>query len=325
MSPKRRDVITALISLTALPRGARGQTPTLIPPADQELMVAVPGGRIYVRVNGRLDGPKAPLILVHGGPAGTLWQMLPALSLATDRGVILYDQLDGGRSEAPGDPANWTVERFAGEIDAIRGALSLDRVHVLGHSWGGQIATHYAAGVPDGLLSVILQGTPSSARRAEASIASLLGQLPDEMGEVISAHEAAGRFNDPLYQRAAFTFYRRHIGRTDVNELAAAYMQGLPDDRGQALARAMNGPAMTRFGGVLENFDDTPFLRLIENPVLLLTGEFDLITPDAVKETLPLLRNGSSLQIADAGHMIQFDQPDAWRDAISSFIKAHEV
>ena len=63
--------------------------------------------------------------------------------LATDRQVILYDQLGSGRSDRPNDTALWRTDRFVEELDAVRRALGLHEVHILGHSWGGALATEY--------------------------------------------------------------------------------------------------------------------------------------------------------------------------------------
>src|SRR5689334_2237769 len=99
-----------LAGLSALPVAARAQDAWTPPAADQELRVPVRGGRIYVRVNGDLKGPRAPVIFAHGGPGGNHAAFLPSLRMANERAVILYDQLDTGLSDRPEDPANWTVE-----------------------------------------------------------------------------------------------------------------------------------------------------------------------------------------------------------------------
>jgi hypothetical protein len=135
-----------------------------IPAPDREAMVPVEGGRIYVRVNGRLDGPRPPILMIHGGPGGTHAAFLNALPLADERAVILYDQLDSGRSDRPNDPANWRVARFVDEVDAIRRTLAIPRLHVLGASWGGTIALEYAARRPAGLASTILESPLVSTR-----------------------------------------------------------------------------------------------------------------------------------------------------------------
>lgn len=328
MRTSRREVITGLsaASLSAAYTAPAQAAEPGVPPPDAEHRVPVKGGSLYVRVNGDLRGPRPPLLMAHGGPGGALWQFFPALPLAADRAVVLYDQLDSGRSDAPGDPRNWRVDRFASEIGAIRKALGLEQVHLLGHSWGGIVATRYAATRPAGLRSLILQGTPASAASAKASIDSLLAALPDDAGAVIKAHEQAGTLGDPAYARAMGAFVKRHLNRTSVRSVAMPYMAPTPEDRGDALAAAMTGSSITQgFRGVLAGFDDTPLLPRIAAPTLLMCGTFDIMTPAATRSYLPRLRHGAFREIPDAGHMIQFDQPVAWRQAIAQFIGAHDA
>jgi len=324
MQTSRRALIAALLATPLMPRLSRAAEAG-VPPPDLERRVPVKGGSLYVRVNGDLKSGKPPLLLVHGGPGGALWQFFPALPLAADRAVILYDQLDSGRSDAPGDPANWTVERFVSEIGAVRAALGVERFHLLGHSWGGIVATHYAAAAPAGLRSLILQGTPVSAKSAMDDVNRLLDALPDGAGAMIREHEKAGTLDDPAYGEAMMVFMRKHLGRTSVRAIAMPYMESTPPDRGDALAMAMTGGSLTQgFTGVLTDFDDTPLLPRITAPTLLLNGEFDIVTPVTARACLPLLKHGAFEEIPQAGHMAQFDQPDAWRRSVQQFITAHD-
>src|SRR5687768_11089160 len=100
-----RKFLTWLLALAALGSmaAAASARPPSFPPPEREWMVPVEGGRIYVRVNGKLDGSRPPLVLVHGGPGGTHRGLLDALELADQRAIILYDQLDSGRSDHPGN------------------------------------------------------------------------------------------------------------------------------------------------------------------------------------------------------------------------------
>jgi proline-specific peptidase len=322
----RRSMIGGTLSLAMLAKAAAAGE-TGVPPFDRELRVPVQGGNIYVRVNGQLDGARAPLLFVHGGPGAALWQFFPALPLATDRAVILYDQLDCGRSDAPGDPANWTVEHFVDEIEAVRGALGIERLHILGHSWGGIVANRYAARRPRGLRSLILQGAPLSARRFEAGIRTLAAQLPAEQAAIMAARhrEGIGAVDNAAYRQAVTAFMRRHVFRTSVRDVAMPYMAPTPEDRGNAVAAALIGDDLLGgFGGVLAGFDDEPLLSRIEVPTLLLRGEFDIVTQGATRALLPLLRNGTYAEIAAAGHMAQFDQPSGWRDALAAFVARHD-
>ena len=86
----------------------------------------------------------APLLLLHGGPGAChdYLESMAALS-ATGRRVIFYDQQGCGNSDQPDDPARWTIDFYLREIDAVRAALGLDRLHILGQSWGGMLLMEY--------------------------------------------------------------------------------------------------------------------------------------------------------------------------------------
>ena len=120
---------------------------------DRELMVPVEGGNVYVRVNGDLDAAP-PVVFLHGGPGGAHNSLASMLGLADERAVILYDQLDSGKSDRPNDPANWRVERFVEELEAIRSAVGAEKLHLVGHSWGSAIALEYSSHLARPLTSI---------------------------------------------------------------------------------------------------------------------------------------------------------------------------
>lgn len=324
MGLTRRTMIAATLAAPGLAASnASWSAENGVPPADRELRTPVRGGDLYVRVNGDLTGPRPPLICVHGGPGGALWQFFPALPLARDRAVILYDQLDSGRSDAPGDPANWTVDRFASEIAAVRQALGVQRFHLLGHSWGGIVANRYAAGRPEGLASLILQGAPLSDARLRDSVRTLYAALPDGAGAILAKPDVSP--DDPAVAKAMDVFGRKHLWRTSTRAIAMPYMASTPQDRGDAVAMALTGGRIEGFEGVLKDFDDEPLLGRIDVPTLVLFGQDDIMTRQAETATAARLKHGTLQEIADAGHMIQFDQPDAWRAAVSGFIARHDA
>lgn len=318
-----RRALLAMIAATAFAGRAQAQD-DIVPPPDRELRVPVQGGEIYVRVNGDLNAPRKPLVLVHGGPGGACWQLFPALPLATDRAVVVYDQLDSGRSDAPNDPANWTIERYASEIEAVRAALGIEQFHLLGHSWGGILASRYAADHQDRLASLTLQGTPLSSRQWEASVSSLLDRMPDGQGEIIREAERTGTMSD-AYGAAVTAFFRAHISRTRSPAYAPAYMRDVPEGRGDALANAAVGMSVTRMTGFLDGFDQEALLDGLDIPTLLLNGELDVITPETSRALLPRLKAGTFVELTGAGHMAQFDAPYAWRATVNAFVSGADA
>src|SRR5258707_13101732 len=117
---------------------------------EAEGFIEVGGGRVWYRSvgpggpGGGADGAGGvPLLCLHGGPGFTHYYLEPLEALADRRQVIFYDQLGCGRSDRPEDVALWTVERFVEEVAQVRAALGLERLHLVGKSWGGMLGIQY--------------------------------------------------------------------------------------------------------------------------------------------------------------------------------------
>ena len=105
---------------------------------------------------------KLPLLLLHGGPGGAHDYMESTGELARGgRRVIMYDQLGCGKSPVPSNPDMWTVELFVEEVDVVRRALGLERLHILGQSWGGMLGMEYALTQPEGVESMVICDSPA--------------------------------------------------------------------------------------------------------------------------------------------------------------------
>ncbi len=294
-------------------------TPTWTPPArDQELFVPVRGGKIWVRVNGPLNGPKAPVLMAHGGPGGNHVGFLPGLVLANDRAVILYDQLDCGRSDHPQNKANWTVERFVSEIDAIRAALNLVEFHLLGHSWGGTIALEYAGRKPAGLRSTILQGPLISTKSWIADANALVDSMDPKERAVLREGERTGNRTTPEYRAATSSFYRQFNGRQRPPDYFAAYSKQQPR-KASTLYRDMWGPTEFISDGILKDYDGEWLLERIDCPTLFLVGEFDEARPATNQAFAKHVKRGEFQMIPGAAHSIQVDRMAEWQSAIGKW------
>src|SRR2546421_1708639 len=114
----------------------------------REGYLPVPGGRVWYQIVG--SGPATPLLVLHGGPGAGHDYLETLEGLADERPVVFYDQLGCGRSDQPDDPSRWHIARFVREVDLVRHALGLDRIHLLGQSWGGWLAIEYMLRQPSG-------------------------------------------------------------------------------------------------------------------------------------------------------------------------------
>ena len=121
------------------------------------------GHRTWFRVVGELGSGRDPLLCLHGGPGSTHHYFAPLERLAAEgRAVVLYDQLGCGRSDRPVE-IEWSLGVFLDELAALRSELGLDRVHLLGTSWGGMLALEHALSGFGGVSSLVLSSTLASA------------------------------------------------------------------------------------------------------------------------------------------------------------------
>lgn len=114
---------------------------------------------IYIQSFGK--STDTPVIFLHGGPGGTSidFEIATAQNLA-DKGffVILYDRRGEGRSDE--SEAKYTFEQTFSDLDAIYRKYDLKSASLLGHSFGGIVATKFAVQNPLKVKNIVLTGTP---------------------------------------------------------------------------------------------------------------------------------------------------------------------
>lgn len=292
---------------------------------DRELMVPAQGGRLYVRINGDLTGPRLPLVYLHGGPGSGHAGLLPLTALADERAVILYDQLDSGRSDAPGDPRNWRVERFVDEIEAVRQALGIQRWHLGGGSWGGTLALEYGARRPAALAGLIIQSPLVSTRSWIADADALRCELPAQWRATLDACESVSPPGASQCSAAEEAYLGRHVWREPSDPRVAAYRAALPAYAGAKVYNGMWGPVEFRATGTLRNYDGEPLLaRLDGRRTLFVTGEYDEARPQTVA-AFARRAAGARYRIIDgAAHAILNDAPERYLPVISAWCRRNE-
>ena len=299
-------------------------TDPAIPAPTQELRVAVPGGEIHVRVDGRLGDARPPLLLVHGGPGGCHASLIPAVALAGDRAIIFYDQLDGGRSDRPADPANWTLPRFVAEIAAIRAALGIERLHLLGHSWGATIALDYAAARPAGLESLVLMGPLIATSAWLADAAVLRARLPAAIQATLTACEGPNPPPPAACAAANDAFYARYWRLRPVAPAVLAYEATMPRHPPTGIYEAMWGATEFRATGTLKDLDATAQLARLACPTLFLIGDQDEVLPETARRFTAMTPRGVLAILPDAAHRLQSDRPDLFLGQLDAWLRRHD-
>jgi proline-specific peptidase len=279
------------------------------------------GFSTWYRVVGEREAPGSfPVLTLHGGPGGTHDYLEPLKALAeTGRRVIFYDQLGCGRSSTPSNPSMWTIPLYVEEVDAIRRELGLDRVHIVGQSWGGMLGMEYALTQPQGLMSLTVADSPASIPQWVAEANRLRADLPPEVQETLLRHEEAGTTDSPEYEDAMQVFYRRHVCRLDpwpdcVNRAFANIAEN-PE-----VYYTMNGPSEFHVIGTIKNWDITGRLGEIRVPTLVISGRYDEATP-AIAETVQRGIPGARwVLFEESSHMPHVEETDRFIQVVDDFL-----
>ena len=283
------------------------------------------GHRTWYQVHGDLAAlppGRFPVLMLHGGPGVPHDYLEPLQNLAASgRPVIFYDQLGCGKSDRPDKPQWWTVETFLEELDVVRTALGLDRIHLLGQSWGGMLAMEYALTQPAGIVSLVIASSPASMELWVSEANRLRAELPADVEAALERHEAAGTFDDPEYQAAMKVFYDRHVCRIVPNpDGVQRAFEGL----GFQVYMTMNGPSEFHVIGRLKHWDIRDRLGEIRIPALLTSGEFDELTPmqaAIVRDGIP----GCEWELfAGCSHMPHVEEPALYLAKLDAFLTRRE-
>ncbi len=277
--------------------------------------LSVDGGEIWYRVVG--TGSGTPVILLHGGPGFSSYYLKSLEGLGSDRLVVRYDQLGGGKSDRTTDTTRFNIPHFVADLDALRSHLGLDRVDLYGHSWGTILAVEYYRAHPQHVASLTLASPALDIPAWEENARELLKTLPDSMQRAVRTREVDQNFEAPDYQAALNEFYGRYVWRHPV----AADLDSTMASVNETIYGYMQGPSEFTITGTLKSYDATSFLNEIHVPVLYTVGEFDEANPDIVEHFASLTPGARMVVIPGAAHLTAWDNPEANLEAVRAFLR----
>ena len=291
----------------------------MTPPAS-EGYVDYRGYRTWYRVVGDLGSAAAPLLALHGGPGSTHHYFGPLDRLANERPIVVYDQLGCGSSDRPQD-VEWSIAVFRDEVDAVRSQLGLERIHLLGTSWGGMLALEHVLSGAQGIVSLILSSTLASIEQWAAEQLVLKNALPPDVVEVLDRHEREGTYDDPEYEQAMEAYFDRHFyrGRRPRPELELMDAQ-----RGRDVYRAMQGPNEWTPTGALRGWDVRDRLGEIDVPTLVIRGRYDMCTDPIAATLTEGIPESREVVLEESSHTPVLEETDRYLASIGAFMRQCE-
>jgi proline-specific peptidase len=290
-----------------------------------ERFVSFRGFRTWTGVAGSLaDSRGLPLLCLHGGPGVPHDLLAPITRLAEQgRAVVVYDQLGCGRSDHPHDPALWSVALFVEELAAVRQALGLERIHLLGQSWGGMLALEALLGGASGIEALVLANTPVSIPQWIGEANRLRQLLPAPVQETLRRCEQEGSTDSAAYQEAMAVYYRRHLCRLDPwpPELlrAVAALEADPE-----VYATLWGPSEFHCTGVLQHWSVLERLGEIRQPTLVLGGRHDEATPTITGATHRAIPGSDWVIFEESAHLPQLEETERYLQVLQAFLCRHD-
>jgi proline iminopeptidase len=276
-------------------------------------------------------GRGAPLFIVHGGPGASHDYFLPhLLPLARTNRLIFIDERGSGRSERLEKASLYTVAAMVEDMEAVRAALGLGKVNLLGHSFGGVLAQAYAFKYPQNLSTLILCSTFHTTKAINKALADIKGAMAPELRDRIEKME-----KDGLYGKGQPWQWGRYPDDYMKAAWAEGYFPYLYQSRPDPTYDPAPGPMMgwevyrEMWGstgeyvvdGNLAGLDYTEQLRKVRVPTLVTVGDHDESAPWIAEEMAKLVPGAKLVVLPKSGHMTFVDQPAMFRKAVDDFVR----
>lgn len=328
---------TAGVAIAAFaPTGAAAaaaRSPAVAPAPSPQLSYPIAEG--YVETNGvwiyyKAIGRGHPLVVLHGGPGGSHDYLLPHLiPLARQNRLVFIDERGSGRSPALEDPSGYTIEKMAEDVEAVRVALRLGKINLLGHSYGGALAQAYALKYQRNLAHLVLCSTFASTKAMNQVFVRMKERMTPELRTRIDSLEQAG-----LFGRGKVFERERYPGDYMTASWGEGYFPYLyrrrPDPNFDPLAVGIMSWELYRImwgsrgefviDGNLVSVEYEDRLGTISVPTLITVGDHDQCDPSLSRKMQELIPGSKLVVLPESGHMTFVDQQALFVKSVDEFL-----
>lgn len=256
----------------------------------------------YFRIDGvhiragirRRDSDSLPLLLFNG--IGACMELLgPFVTEMKNTTVVWYDAPGAGESQPPPQP--WRPKHHAALASKLLDRLEIDRVNVLGISWGGMVAQQFARQFPDRTQRLVLAATSPGHIMVPARLSVLL-----RMSNPL-------RYFAPEYMQSIAP--KIYGGSLRTNKL------GAKEHASKMKPPSIKGYYFQIFS--LLGWSSLPWLHKLQQPTLVLAGEDDPIIPLVNAKILAARIPRARLQVVDCGHLFLLTRAKVLAPEIEAF------
>ena len=276
---------------------------------DTEIYFDVEGSGLVV--DGSRMREKPVMFVIHGGPGADHSSYKPGFSPLSQKVQLVYFDHRGQGRSSRGAKETYTLENNVEDMEALRQHLGLDKIVVLGSSYGGMVALSYAVRYPQNVSHLIVVATVPDFRFLQRA-KEILAQRGTDEQNAIAQRLWDGTFENEEQLREYFQVMAPMYSITHDPE---SRQKGW--DRAILSADAIN----VAFGGFLRSYNVLDQLHKITSPTLVIGGRHDWICPPEFSEEIAQAIPNADLRIFEnSGHSVRADEPEALLDAIAGFL-----
>ena len=257
-------------------------------------------------------GTAQPVIAVNGGPGLThaymvqndLWQRI-----ARKRLVVFYDQRGTGASKRLQAGASQSMDAQVADLEAVRKALGLDKVVLVGDSYGGLVVMAYAAAHPEHIAKLVLSDSPGPSWK---SIVHVLPQVfPDIEEENSQEQQKLGQATEAAARAGLKNHFRMIFYSPEKRD---AYMSRMGDlGYEPAVAQAVSKATA--------DLDLASKLAGFQFPVLVINGRFDMnVAPLTAWDLAHAIPGAKLVFFEHSGHLPSYEEPDKYVAVLEEFL-----
>ncbi|MBS0406950.1 MAG: poly(3-hydroxyalkanoate) depolymerase [Proteobacteria bacterium] len=260
----------------------------------------VDGQELRIAVWTGLSSDKPPLLLFNG--IGSRIELLAPFveHLDPEREIIALDI--PGTGESPATPFPYRLWMMARLVGRLLEQLKIERVDILGVSWGGTLAQQFALQNPRRCRRLVLAATATG------------GMLVPGDLSVLAKMTTPRRFKDPNFMKENLGALYGGLARTDPELLAEfARLSRSPSRRGYLYQQM-----------ALAGWVSAPLLPLLRQPTLILAGNDDPLVPMVNARIMARLIPHSTLVELDDGHLFLFTKARESAASVDRFLDSSE-
>ena len=257
-------------------------------------------------------GTALPVIAINGGPGLThsymvqndLWDRV-----AKNRLVVFYDQRGTGASKRLQSGATQSMDAQVADLDAVRNKLGLDKVVLVGDSYGGLVAMAYAAAHPEHVARLVLSDSPGPTWK---SIVHVLPEVfPDVQEQNAKEEQQLGGSSDAAARAGLRNHFRMIFYSPEKRD---AYMSKMGDLGFEpAVSEAVSKATA--------DLDLTSKLAGFRFPTLVITGRYDMnVAPLTAWRLAHDIPGAKVVFFEKSGHLPSYEEPEKYVSVLENFL-----